>query len=150
MKTLYISLIILISSLAIVSCNQKNENTAVQEEVKDGVFIHISHGTDNPHRVLMALSMAEKMSVDKDVAIYFDITGIEVVLKDSPDITFSHFASSKTQIQNLLSKGITIMACPGCLKAAGKTTDDLADGIIAADKDKFFNFTEGRILTIDY
>ncbi|MCW8960013.1 MAG: peroxiredoxin, partial [Ignavibacteriaceae bacterium] len=58
--------------------------------------------------------------------------------------------SSKEQVQKLLDKGITIMACPGCLKAAGKTPDDLREGIIIADKEKFFNFTSGRILSIDY
>jgi hypothetical protein len=42
------------------------------------------------------------------------------------------------------------MACPTCLKAAGKTPEDLAEGISVADKDKFFNFTKGRILSIDY
>ena len=150
MKNFLAVIIILVMSLAFMSCNQQNENTATQEEVKDGIFIHISHGTDDPHRVLMALSMAEKMSEDKDVTVYSDITGIDVVLKDSPDITFSHFPGSKTQIQNLLNKGITIMACPGCLKAAEKTPEDLAEGISVADKDKFFNFTKGRILTIDY
>ena len=138
MKNFLIPILILALSSAFINYAQQNESKAVQEEVKDGVFIHISHGTDNPHRVLMALSMAEKMSEDKDVTVYFDITGIDVVLKDSPDITFSHFPSSKTQIQNLLSKGITIMA------------EDLAEGISVADKDKFFNFTKGRILTIDY
>jgi hypothetical protein len=38
----------------------------------------------------------------------------------------------------------------GCLKAAGKTADDLAPGVQIADKDKFFSFTRGRILTLDY
>ena len=28
---------------------------------RDGIFIHISHGTDDPHRALMALKMAEIM-----------------------------------------------------------------------------------------
>lgn len=150
MKSFLSSITILIVLLTFTACNKQNENTAMREEVKDGVFIHISYGTEDPHRVLMALSLAEKMSADNDVIVYFDIRGVDVVLKDSPDITFSHFASSKTQLQNLLSKGITIMACPGCLKAAGKTKEDLAEGISVADKDKFFNFTKGRIVTIDY
>lgn len=49
-----------------------------------------------------------------------------------------------------MKKGIDIMACPGCLKAAGKSADDLMEGVMVADKEKFFNFTDGRILTIDY
>jgi predicted peroxiredoxin len=150
MKNFLTLVLILLVTMSLISPAQQNESKAIQEEVKDGVFIHISHGTDDPHRVLMALSIADRMSADKDVIIYIDITGIDVVLKDSPDLTLEPFKSSKTLIQNLLNKGITIMACPTCLKAAGKSSEDLAEGISVADKDKFFNFTKGRILTIDY
>ena len=150
MKNFLTSVLILAISMAFLTYAQHTESKAVQEEVRDGVFIHISHGTDDPHRMLMGLTMAERMSADKDVILYIDITGIDVVLKDSPDLTLEPFASSKTLIQNLLKKGITIMACPTCLKAAGKTPEDLAEGISVADKDKFFNFTKGRILSIDY
>jgi predicted peroxiredoxin len=150
MKSFFAALIFLITSLTFVSCTQQNESKEMQEEVKDGVFIHISHGTDDPHRMLMGLTMAERMRADKEVIIYIDITGIDMVLKDSPDLSLEPFTSSKTLIQNLLNEGITIMACPTCLMAAGKTPEDLADGISLADKDKFFNFTKGRIFTIDY
>jgi predicted peroxiredoxin len=98
----------------------------------------------------MALNMAAIMSEDHDVLVYFDIKGVEVVLKDAPDIAFAQFASSKTQLAALSSKGVTLAACPGCLQAAGKTTADLAEGITVAEKARFFNFTKGRILTLDY
>jgi len=117
---------------------------------RDGVFIHVSHGTDDPHRVVMALQMAQIMQEQRDVLIYFDIKGVDACTKDTQDIQYSHFPSSKTQIQQLLAKKVTIMACPGCLKAAGETAEDLAPGIQIADKDKFFTFTKGRILTLDY
>ena len=119
-------------------------------KTKDGVFIHISHGENHPHRVLMALQMANVMSDDRDVLVYFDINGIEVILKDANDLKYSHFPSTKQQLSALLDKGVILMACPGCLKAAGKTAKDLAPGIQIADKDRFFSFTEGRILTLDY
>jgi predicted peroxiredoxin len=150
MKNFLTLVLILIVTMSLITPAQQNESKAMQEEIKDGVFVHISHGTEDPHRMLMGLTMAERMSADKDVILYIDITGIDVVLKDSPDLTLEPFASSKTLIQNLLKKGITIMACPTCLKAAGKSPEDLAEGISVADKDKFFNFTKGRILTIDY
>ena len=117
---------------------------------RDGVFIHISHGPEDAHRVLMALKIAELMAADRDVLVYLDIHGIEVVLADAPDIEFSHFPSSHNQIARLLELGVPLYACPGCLKAADKEPGDLADGIKVAEKDAFFNFTEGRILTLDY
>ena len=120
------------------------------DTVRDGVFIHISHGSDDPHRLLMALNMAKIMAADHDVLVYIDIKGVDAVLKDSPDITYSHFPSSRTQFSALLNKGATLMVCPGCLKAAGKSREDVADGIQIADKKAFFNFTKGRILSLDY
>jgi predicted peroxiredoxin len=119
-------------------------------ETRDGVFIHISHGPDDPHRLLMALNMANMMSADHPVVIYFDIKAVEAVLKDSKDVQFAHFPSSKTQIAELAKRGVVMMACPGCLKVAGKTAADLAPGVQVADKAKFFSFTSGRILSLDY
>lgn len=119
-------------------------------EKRDGVFIHISHGAESAHRVLMALNMANMWAEDHPVLVYFDIKGIDVVLKDAKDITYAHFPSAKTALANLLKKGVVVMACPGCLKAAGKTPADLAAGIKVADKKQFFGFTEGRIITLDY
>jgi predicted peroxiredoxin len=136
--------VVVFSFLSCQSVDADNEPTT------DGVFVHISHGSDDVHRLLMGLQMAVLMSEDKDVLVYFDIAGIEAVLKNSEDFTYSHFPSSHTQLKFLLENGVTVMACPGCMKAAGVTTEDLMDGIQVADKDQFFNFTSGRILTIDY
>jgi peroxiredoxin family protein len=42
------------------------------------------------------------------------------------------------------------MACPGCMKVMGVTDDMLKEGVVVASKDRFFDFTEGGILTLDY
>lgn len=123
---------------------------APEPQPRDGIFIHVSHGTDEPHRVAMALRMAEIMQEQRDVLMYFDIKGIDACLKDAPDIQLTRMPSSKAQMQKLLGMKVTIMACPACLQAAGKTPADLVEGVQIADKDKFYTFTQGRILTIDY
>ncbi len=120
------------------------------DEPRDGGFIHVTQAADDPHRALMALSMAAIMCEDHDVLVDFDIKGVEVVMKDATDLTYSHFLSSRTQLAALSKRGVTLMACPGCLKAAGKKPEDLAAGIQVADKKTFFSFTKGRILTLDY
>jgi predicted peroxiredoxin len=119
-------------------------------DVRDGVFIHVSTGPEDPHRVLMALKMAEVMSADKDVLMYFDIRGVNVLAADSPDLAREPFTSSHAQIRKLLDAGVEIYACPSCLEVAGKTAADLMDGVEIADKNAFFDFTDGRILTLDY
>ena len=137
-------------TLATAGALLANASSEAADGPRDGVFIHISHGPEDPHRVLMALSMASIMADDRDVLVYFDIKAVQVVLEDAEDLNYKHFPSSKEQLTNLPKKGVTLMACPGCLKAAGKTADALAPGVEIADKDRFFSFTEGRILTLDY
>lgn len=123
---------------------------AAVEGARDGVFIHLSHGPEDPHRVLMALRMAELMAPDHDVLVYFDITGVEVAVADAPDLELAPFPSSRTQLSALLDLGVSLYACPGCLEAAGRTPEDLLPGVNVAHKEAFFDFTDGRILTLDY
>jgi len=124
--------------------------TQTVEGASEGVFIHITKGADDPHRVLMALQMAVLMSESQDVLVYCDIDAVNIVLKDSKDLKFKQFPSSHTQIKKLIENGVTIMACPGCLQAYDKTAEDLMEGVEVAVKSKFFSFTRGRILTLDY
>ncbi|MBD3235002.1 MAG: peroxiredoxin [candidate division Zixibacteria bacterium] len=145
-----IALILIVAFSLLVGCSQKVEYTAQEEPENDGVFIHITKGPSDPHEVLMALQMAVIMAEDKDVLVYFDIDGVRNVLSDSKDIAFEHFPSSHTQLTELIKMEVPVMACPGCLKAAGESAEDLMDGVMVADKERFFNFTNGRILTLDY
>jgi len=114
------------------------------------VFIHLSHGADNPHRALMALTMATRMSNDKDVLVYLDIEAVHLVLKDATPVEHAEFESSDALLKKLLDSKATIMACPTCLKVAGKGPGDLAPGFQVANKEVFFSFTKGRILSLDY
>ena len=137
-----------------VACQSPQTNDAnaqkSEEPATDGVFIHITKGPDHPHQVLMALQMAVMMAETQDVLVYLDIEAVHVVTKDSKDLAYSHFPTSHSQINKLVEMGVPVMACPGCLKAAEKTAEDLLEGVQVADKETFFNFTEGRILTLDY
>jgi len=142
--------LMLLLFVVLVACGPVTDNVPPEETVRDGVFIHISQGYNDPHRVLMALRMAELMAADHEVLVYFDIDGVEVVLADAEEMTCAPFPSLHTQLAALPEAGIILMACPGCLEAAGKTPADLRAGIQVADKDTFFSFTKGRILTLDY
>lgn len=125
-------------------------NAEEAQPPRDGVFVHISRGYDDPHRLLMGLNLASMMAESRDVLVYFDIKAVEVLLKDAEDVTFAHFPSARTLLQKLRERGATLMACPGCLKVIGKTKDDLLEGVEIAEKDRFFTFTRGRILSLDY
>jgi predicted peroxiredoxin len=118
--------------------------------MRDGVFIHITESYNDPHRVLMPLKMATMMAMDKDVVVYMDIKAVELLVKGAKDLTYADFESLQTYIKKLTEMKVGVYACPTCLKIAGFKPEDLMDGVQVAQKDKFFDFTKGRILTLDY
>lgn len=142
--------------ILIMSCNQTTSSAQAtkaagsSDSVRDGVFIHITESYNDPHRVLMPLKMAVMMSMDKDVIVYMDIHAVEILVKNSKDVTFPDFESAHTYIKQLTDKGVGVFACPTCLIIAGFKPEDLMEGAQIAQKDKFFNFTKGRIITLDY
>jgi predicted peroxiredoxin len=154
-KTMKQIAIILGMALMATSCIRVNENPIPQFNMsqlasKDGLFVHVKKGADDPHDVLMALSMADKFSVDHDVLIYFDIDGIEMVTTDAPNLVMEPFGSSDALFTKLVNAGVTIYACPGCMEVHGVKASELRSGVTVAKKEKFFDFTDGRILSIDY
>lgn len=118
--------------------------------LNDGVFIHITEGYNDPHRVLMPLKMATMMAADKKVLVYMDIHAVELLVKGAKDLKFADFETAQTYIKQLLNKKVGIYACPTCLKIAGFKEADLMAGIQLAQKDRFFDFTNGRIINLDY
>ncbi len=90
------------------------------------------------------------MSNDKDVLVYMDIHAVELLAKGAKDLNFADFESLQTYIKQLSDKNVGVYACPTCIKVAGFKPEDLMDGVQLAQKDKFFNFTKGRIITLDY
>jgi predicted peroxiredoxin len=146
--------------LLLSSCNQQQPQTSgsvqgpsateTASPARDGLFIHITECYDDPHRVLMPLKMAVMMADDKDVIVYMDIHAVQLLVKGAKDMQFADFESAHTYINKLIEKGAGVYACPTCLKIAGFKPEDLMEGVQVAQKDKFFNFTKGRIITLDY
>jgi len=151
---------LIIAAIMILSCNQEKSSTTEHKHdehkccadsvIKDGVFIHITESYNDPHRVLMPLKMATMMAEDKDVLVYMDIKAVELLVKDAKDLTYGDFESCHTYIKMLVEKNVGVYACPTCLAIAGFKAEDLMEGVKTAEKDKFFNFTKGRIITLDY
>jgi len=149
-------MVLLLIPLLAVSCISVNAPPEDDSDEKktDGAFIHISKGADDAHNVLMALMLADLYATGEDpgydVLVFFDKQGIEMVTKDAPNLEMEPFDPSDEIFARLVENGATIMACPACMKVAGVEESDLREGVRIADKKKFFNFTEGRILSLDY
>ena len=121
------------------------------KSVRDGVLLHISHGTDSPHRLLMGLKMAVTMAeAGNDVLVYCDIEAVKVLVTDAKAVTLENFPSSDELFNRLKELGVQVLACPTCMKVAHIDAKDLRPGVSVVQKDLFFSFTKGRILSLDY
>ena len=150
MRKLFALLLLPLFTASCIRVNEAPKSPAETDNKKDGAFIHISKGSEDSHDVLMALMLADKFSTSNDVLVFFDKQGIEMVVKGAPNLEMDPFDPSDEIFQRLVELNVPILACPACLKVAGYDEDDLREGVIIAEKEKFFDFTEGRILTLDY
>jgi predicted peroxiredoxin len=144
---------LLLIPLLVASCirvNQAPDPNDEHESVTDGAFIHISKGAADTHDVLMALMLADKFSTSNDVLVFFDKGGIDMVIEDAPNLEMDPFDPSDDIFKRLVDRDVMILACPACLEVAGYEKSDLREGVRIAEKEKFFDFTDGRILTLDY
>jgi len=155
MKT-YLSLFALLAIL-LAGCSSpsgeavtETEVLEVSEPVPDGLFIHVSSGYENPKKVLMALSLANKVKETRDVTLFFDIEGVKLLTGDAKLLEMPNYMPLSAALDSLTAAGVPIMACPMCMKAAGIDESMLRPGVTVATVDGFFGFTEGRILTLDY
>ena len=141
--------LLILGGILMTSCVKTTIEDSSEPE-RDGVFIHISEGYEDAHRALMPLKMATIMADDKDVLIYMDIDAVHLLAKGSEDLEHEGFESAQTYIKQLLDMEVGIYACPSCMAVAGIEAGDLMEGIQTAQKERFFNFTKGRIVTLDY
>ena len=143
-------LLISLLAAACIRVDNATEPEAEHEKKTDGVFIHISKGAEDTHNVLMALMLADKFSTTNDVLVFFDLDGIDMVVEGAPNLEMDPFDSADAIFERLVSRGVQILACPACMEIAGAEKSDLRKGVTLAEKERFLDFTEGRILTLDY
>lgn len=98
----------------------------------------------------MGLIFALKMASNHDVYVFLNINAVHLVLNSAKSVEMPKFEASKILITKLLNNGVRIAVCPMCLEAANKTQFDLMNGITLAQKEDFFSFTRGRIITLNY
>lgn len=133
---------------ALFSCSAQAQQ---QSKTRDGVFVHLTHGAENPHRLLMGLQMAVTMAEGgQDVLVYCDIEAVKALTTTAKPVTFKPFKSSHELLNRLKELNVTVLACPTCMKAAHIEPAALRPGVSVAQKDRLFAFTKGRILSLDY
>ncbi len=158
----YLKIFVLLLLAVTISTYSQNktkkgtQKTASEETVPalppppDGVFVHLTSGSENPLSVLAALTTALEMSADHEVYVYLDVNAVTIVVNNAKSIELPKFQASKILIDKLIAKGATVAVNQLCLEASNKTKFDLMKGVKIADPEDFLNFTRGRIFSLSY
>jgi len=82
--------------------------------------------------------------------VYCDIEAVKVLTSTAKNISMVGFPSLHELLTRLNELNVPIVACPTCMKIARIAEQDLRPGVKVAQRDQFFLFTKGRILSLDY
>lgn len=117
---------------------------------KQKVIVHIKSGLEDQHSVMMGLNKA-KMAVEsgKNVLVYFDVRGVNVVLKNT-QINFKDFMPSQTIISGLVNSGAEVYVCPHCLMIEGYEMKDVQNGVKELKPESIFEFVKKDTISLDY
>ncbi len=79
------------------------------QQIRDGVFIHLSQGSDSPQHLLMALKMAVIMAEgQKDVIVYCDIEAVKVLSSTSKNVSMEGFPSLRELLDRLAELNVNV------------------------------------------
>jgi predicted peroxiredoxin len=126
------------------------DSVEVVTDGRPGAIVRITHPSADAFTVCAALKTAEELSGKYAVLVYFDLRGVETVLKDSPDFEFAPYPKAKGQIKKLKSMGVSLYASRTALAAFYKKPEDLMDGVKISDPAEVISFTDGKIVTLEF
>jgi len=110
------------------------------EKAKAPIVINMTAGKEDLHSFWMGLQLASHALGDgRKATVYMNVNAPFLASKKAPeDLRFGEMPTPREQIADLLKKGASIIVCPGCLKVAGLTKDDLLPGLELGTKEALF------------
>jgi predicted peroxiredoxin len=112
---------------------------AISKE-QQNVIVHLSRGTEDLHRVSMALKLATALqSAGANVTLFLDLEGVRIADQNLPQDLAWGFGPQKASVQELLQNYVTaggqVLICPHCAEAAGISPAALKSEAIIASND---------------
>ena len=118
----------------------------------DKVVVGLTHGLDDPERVLLAYLMGvEALRKNKQVVMWLTQDGVNVVspgfaeqveVPDAPAVADLH--------AEFIERGGRFQACPVCVRSRGLADTPMVDNAEVNGAAALYEFTEGGALTFNY
>jgi predicted peroxiredoxin len=143
MKTQGTIAALLFLSIASGCQNQQGAASSAASPVneKSPVFISVVSDMDsNPQAVDMALKVAGfSLDEQRSVFLFFNVKGVHVPAASlADDAAFQQHAPVKSQLSDLIKRGVRVHVCPICMKASSIEAGDLMTGAQVTTRAELF------------
>ena len=119
---------------------ESNPPAAASSAPATVLFSVTSNANENPQSVDMAMKLAGfSLDEGRRVVMFFNVTGVKIPLNGFPDdFAFQEDKPIKTQLADLIKRGVDVHVCPICMKALGVEKSDLIDGAKVTTRPSLF------------
>jgi predicted peroxiredoxin len=115
------------------------------------VVMNIVSGIADPHPVTMALQLAGHALDDgREVVLFFNVKGAAVPTIDLPEDLAFHDRPMKELIENLITRGASVLVCPHCMQALDIGEEDLLEGVEVASRETLFGSIHENSVVFSY
>ena len=129
------------------------EATARQDAARNRptFMLNLTSGQEDVHAAWMGLRLAQyALDENREVVIFLNVRGAEFARADLPDaIRFRDEKPMREILQNMMSRGAVIYACPHCMGVCGITEDNMLAGIETASP-KMFEHMKADTVVFSY
>lgn len=120
-------------------------STSTQEAISDSgksiVLLSVtSDAKQSPQAVDMAMKLAGfSLDEGRQVVMFFQVKGVTCPTKSFPDeFAFQENDTIKSQLQQLIERGVDVHVCPICMKGLGVQAEDLIEGAKVTTRPSLF------------
>ena len=99
-----------------------------------------SDANEDPQSVDMAMKLAGfSLDEGRNVVMFFNVKGVTIPKSEFPaDFAFQEDTPIKTQLADLIERGVDVHVCPICMKAIGVEESDLIEGAKVTTRPSLF------------
>ena len=131
------------SLILLFGCNgpqQFNTTPAASNDTAVVLLSITSDANEDPQSVDMAMKLAGfSLDEGRKVVMFFNVKGVTIPVNNFPDdFAFQTNDPIKTQLIDLIKRGVEVHVCPVCMKALGVEDSDVLEGAKVTTRPSLF------------
>jgi len=133
MKIQLFAVAILLGSVMFACQQTQPANVQTVADTPSALLINLtSDATSDPHSSLMGLHLGQKaLKNNLEVTVFLNVHGVKLMAPQADTITFRN-ENLHSVLQDMITNGGKIVACPHCMEAHGIQQGDLLEGVTVA------------------